>query len=608
MCVLAAHEAAAEPVERDPHSYSQPHEARVTHAEIDWTADFERHEIVGTVAWDFVREVSGAPLVLDTRGLAIESILSASGEPLRYDLGADDPRFGRPLVIHAAPAETRVVIRYRTNADAEALQWLDPVQTAGKTQPFLFSQAQSILARTMLPCQDTPSVRVTYNAAVTVPAGLVAVMAAKPLTPTDAALSGAATTYRFEMPQPIPSYLIALAVGDIEHRSLGARTGVYAEPPVVERAAYEFADAESMLEAAERLFGPYRWERYDIIVLPPSFPFGGMENPRLTFATPTVLAGDRSLVSVVAHELAHSWSGNLVTNASWADFWLNEGFTNYFERRIIEEVYGRERAEMEKVLGWNDLMEELPTIEREDQRLHRIALADPNASATIAYEKGAMFLLLLEETVGRPRFDRFLRDWFDENAFTSRTTADFERALRTKLFGGDETLERTTRMHEWLYEPGIPPNLPNVRSALLTDVSNATRAFTLGNTSARELPAKTWSTQEWIHFLQELPHDLPVAKMEELDQAWGLTQRGNSQVLMNWLLLSIRTGYTATETVLETFLTTQGRRWYLDTLYRELAKTPEGKTRAEAIYEIGRPLYHPIARVTIDDILRGTEP
>ena len=601
MCTLAASEAEAEKLEHDPFSYSRPNEVRVTHAEIEWTVDFDRREIGGRVTWDFVRETKDAPLVLDSRGLAIEAIYSASGDALRYDIGDEDPSLGRPIVIHIAPEETRVVIKYHTGPDAEALQWLEPVQTAGKTHPFLFSQAQALYARTMLPCQDTPGVRVTYNAAVTVPPGLVAVMAAKSLTPPE----GASSNYRFEMPQPIPSYLIALAVGDIEFRSLGTRTGVYAEPPVVERAAFEFADTEAMLESAEQLFGPYRWERYDIIVLPPSFPFGGMENPRLTFATPTVLAGDRSLVSLVAHELAHSWSGNLVTNATWADFWLNEGFTVYCERRILEEVYGRERAEMETVLGWNDLQEELPTIAREDTRLHRTELADPNASATIAYEKGAMFLLLLEETVGRRRFDQFLRGWFDENAFTSQTTAGFERALEKKLFEGNATLARASRMYDWLNETGIPPNVPRVRSALLSDVSSATRSFTLGNIDARELPAKNWSTHEWIHFIKELPHDLSADKMAELDQAWQLTTRGNTQVLMNWLQLSIRTGYTDANSALETFLTTQGRRWYLDTLYREMAKTPEGKARAEAIYEVGRPFYHPIARATIDDILQG---
>ncbi|MFN0151208.1 MAG: M1 family metallopeptidase [bacterium] len=604
---------------RDPHSQSRPDEVRVTHADIDWTVDFERRELRGAVAWSFERVAPSAEsLVFDTRGLAIESVEGARGDARRFDLAYEHPLLGRALVVHLEPDDQRITIRYRTGPESAALQWLDPAQTAEKTQPFLFSQAQAILARTMLPCQDSPAVRITYSANVRVPRGLVAVMAARSAGapslaaagPGDAAPDARDTIYRFEMPQPIPSYLIAIAVGDIAFAPLGPRTGVYAEPSVLDRAAYEFADTEKMLESAEALFGPYRWERYDIIVLPPSFPYGGMENPRLTFATPTVLAGDRSLVALIAHELAHSWSGNLVTNATWADFWLNEGFTVYFERRIIEAVYGVERAEMEALLGWEDLHKELKQLAPDDTRLvqRSIARKDPDEGITsIAYEKGCLFLRLIEEAVGRERFDPFLRRWFDTNAFTSRTSAEFERVLRRELFAGQAARTRALGVSGWLYEPGLPDNAPRARSAALDAAADAARAFAAGRTRAAALPARGWTTHEWLQFLHALPPKLTVAQLRELDAAWALTNTTNNEILAHWLEISLRGGYAEIDAALARFLTTQGRRKFLEPLYKELVETSHGKRRAGEIYAEARPLYHPISRATVDEILGWTE-
>src|ERR1043166_4918259 len=327
----------------DVHSFSCPEQARVRHLELDLRVDFDQKILEGSVEVHFDL-LSGNELVLDTRGLRIASVEPA----LSWEHGPEHAVLGRPLFIRVAEGTTCVRIHYATSPEASGLQWLDPPQTAGKRHPFLFTQSQAIHARSWIPLQDTPGVRVTYTANVRVPAGLRAVMAA-----------GMEGNGRFDMPQPIPSYLIALAAGDLDFRELGPRSGVYAEPSVVDAAAYEFADTEAMIAAVEELYGPYRWGRYDLLVLPPSFPFGGMENPRLTFATPTILAGDRSLVSLVAHELAHSWSGNLVTNATWSDFWLNEGFTVYVERRILEKLYGRARTEMEAFLGKRELVNEM---------------------------------------------------------------------------------------------------------------------------------------------------------------------------------------------------------------------------------------------------------
>jgi aminopeptidase N len=598
----SSHASAASPA-RDAHSQARPDRVRVTHADIVWTVDFESRSIAGSVRWTFQRAPGAEtePLILDTRGLAVESVRTTSGAPVRHEMGEAHAALGTPLRIHAAPGQTQVEVAYRTGPDASGLQWLTPSQTAGGRRPFLFSQAQAILARTFLPCQDSPEVRFTYTAQVRTAAGLTAVMAARALPG-----GGDGGPFRFEMPQPIPSYLVAVAVGEIAFRPLGPRTGVWAEPPVLEAAAREFADTEAMVAAIEGIYGPYRWERYDLIVLPPSFPFGGMENPRLTFATPTVLAGDRSLVALVAHELAHSWSGNLVTNATWSDFWLNEGTTVYLERRALEVLYGRERAEMEAVLGRQDLDEEMPALEKGYTVLHNTAIEgrDPDdAFSNVPYEKGALVLTLLERTVGRDRFDAFLRRWFDANAFRSRTTRDFETAVRDDLLGGDVRRAEALRLAEWLYEPGLPANAPAFTSAALARAEEEAAAFTAGKRAARELPGKAWTTHEWLRFLRALPKDLAAGRMAELDAAWSLTASGNSEIAMQWLLQAIRSRYEAAYPALERFLTSQGRRKLLKPLYTELAKTPDGKARAAAIYEKARPMYHAVSRNTIEEIL-----
>ena len=413
--------------------------------------------------------------------------------------------------------------------------------------------------------------------------------------------------YTFHMGQPVPSYLIALAVGDLGFENLGPRAGVYAEPAILSAAAAEFADTEAMIAATERLYGPYRWVRYDLLVLPPSFPFGGMENPRLTFATPTILAGDKSLVSLVAHELAHSWSGNLVTNATWRDFWLNEGFTTYIERRIIEEVYGPRRAEMEAVLGYQVLKDELERLDDADAILHvDLTGRDPDDGMTqVPYEKGALFLRSLEEAVGRDRFDQFLRAYFDRFAFQSITTNDFLSQLQTHLLddpGGPASVDHQV-VTQWIDEPGLPATAPQPQSDALTLVEQAARDWLQGQTLAEELPTSLWSTHEWLHFLTILPVQLTQSQLEDLDGAFSLTDTGNAEIAHAWLLIAIRNEYAAADARLRTYLTEIGRRKLIRPLYEALATSPSGRERALAIYREARPGYHPISTDTIDKLL-----
>jgi leukotriene A-4 hydrolase/aminopeptidase len=594
-------------VVKDVHSYSNPQEVRVRQLDLDLVVDFKAKVLRGEAILGFERLSGGsrAPLILDTRALNISKVeASADGKTFvetQFALGPSDTVLGAPLTIQLPAGADRVRIYYTTSPGASGLQWLEPPQTAGKRYPFIFTQSEAIHARSWIPLQDTPHVRVTYTARVRTPRELLAVMSAEndSRTPRDG-------DYSFRMTQPIPSYLIALAVGDLRFRSLGRRTGVYAEPSVIARAASEFSDTEKMVEATEKLYGPYRWGRYDLLVLPPSFPYGGMENPRLTFATPTVLAGDKSLVSLVAHELAHSWSGNLVTNATWSDFWLNEGFTNYIERRIIEAVYSRAREEMEAVLGRRSLEEELATLDDKDEILHiDLNGRDPDEGSTgVPYEKGALFLRHMEETFGRARFDEFLRGYFDHFAFHSITTADFVSYLKANLLDKYPELAARVPVEEWIYKPGIPQRAPRPQSDAFARIETQARGWTEGKIPLSNIQTASWSTQEWLHFLKSLPETGERERMAQLDSAFHLTRSGNSEIEFQWLMMAIRNGYEAAYPRLEDFLTSMGRRKFLKPLYEELVKTPEGRQRATAIYRRARPTYHPIAVTTIDAIVK----
>jgi aminopeptidase N len=480
--------------------------------------------------------------------------------------------------------------------------------TAGGKRPYLYSQGEAIFTRTWIPTQDTPGVRQTYSARITVPRELRAVMSAEQLSPEGTETPGG-RLFEFRLTNPVPSYLIALAVGDLAFRQVGPRTGVYTEPAMLDAAANELADLEKMVAAAESLLGPYRWGRFDVLVLPPSFPLGGMENPRLTFATPTIIAGDRSLVSVIAHELAHSWSGNLVTNATWSDFWLNEGFTTYVENRLMEVLYGVDRARMLQVLDRRSLDEEITKLgpTHKDTMLHMdLAGRDPDdAVSDIAYEKGATFLRTIEAAVGRAPFDAFLRGYFDRHAFHSITTAQFVEDLRQHLLKGDRQLENRLMVQEWLYQPGLPSNAVVPKSDVLDRVDQDVKSFAGGAAAASITDASGWSTQEWQHFIVMLPNKLTATQLADLDRTFQLSERRNSEVLFAWLRVAIRNHYTPALPALERFLTSQGRRKFLRPLYEDLMKTDWGKTEARRIYTRARPRYHPLSANTLDPIVKA---
>ena len=589
----------------DPHSLGNPDQVRPTHIGLDLTLDFEAKRIHGTADLTLAYSKEGAPfLALDSRGLEIARVTDLeTGGTLAFTLEAPVPILGQRLRITLPETRPkRVRIEYRTGPDATALQWLEPRQTTSGRRPFLLTQAEAINARTFVPCVDSPGVRITYDARIHVPPGMVAVMAAEHLEDDPAR-----GLFRFRMAESIPPYLIALAAGEIGFKAVGPRTGVYAEPDVLERAASEFADMEKMLSVAEPLYGRYAWGRWDVIVLPPSFPYGGMENPRLTFVTPTLLAGDRSLVNVVVHELAHSWSGNLVTAATWDDLWLNEGLTNYIEVRIVEELYGREFAERQKLLALRDIREAIadPAVLPDDTRLvPDLAGRDPDDGppAAITYDKGASFFRVLEARFGRPRLDAFLHEYFAKNAFGSITTDRFLEMLKRDLFKGDGTAWTEVKVEEWVHGRGLPENVVVPVSGGFDLTRAAAAAFTKdGATGGIKA---SWSTAEWQDFLGALPRDLTAAQMGALDAGFHLSQVGNSEVLFSWLRHVVWSAYEPAYPSLESFLTRQGRRRFLKPLYEDMEANPETRGVGRRIYAKARPGYHPLCVATIDAVLK----
>jgi aminopeptidase N len=587
---------------RDTQSYARPEVARVTHVALDLAADFAARRMAGTATLD-VQAASGASeIVLDTKGLEIGSVTDGSGRALQYRMGAADEKLGAPLTVTLAGAR-QVKIAYRTQPGAEALQWLSPEQTEGKRHPFLFSQGQPILNRSWIPTQDSPGIRQTWEAWIAAPADLEVVMSGiRGKKPDPTPPPPDRKSYYFAMDKPVAPYLIAIAIGDLAFRQLGPRSGVYAEPATLPRAAAELVDTEKMIDAAEALYGPYRWGRYDMIVLPPAFPYGGMENPTLTFLTPTFIAGDRSLVGLVAHELAHSWSGNLVTNAVWADSWLNEGFTSYFENRIMESLYGTGRAAQEAALSWADMEAALEELGRNapGTRLHDPSGAD---SSGIVYDKGSVFLRTIERTVGRERFDAYLRSYFDRHAFQPMTSARFLADLRSNLVRGDPALEQKLMLDQWVYQPGLPANAVRPDLNAFARVDTALAAFKSGGPAAA-LPYASWNTAERLRFLNGLPRELSQARLAELDRALGLTASQNSEVLFAWLKLAIDNRYEPAVPAIERFLAGMGRRKFVAPLFEALvAEGTWGRPIATRIYARTRPGYHSVTTATVDKLL-----
>lgn len=584
-----------EPIKHDPHSQAEPERIAVKHLSLSLDVDFTARTLTGIAKLELTRrDPAATEVVLDTDGLVITSIVDCTTRsPVGFWTSPPVKVLGSALKVRLA--SDCIEIGYHTTPDARALLWVEASGTSGKQHPMLFTQSEPILARTWIPLQDTPGVRFTYDATIRVPRGQWALMSAE--NPQALSPDG---VYQFRMQQPIPSYLMALAVGDFAFRSLGPRSGVYSEPSMIEPAAHEFVEVEAMMSAAEELYGPYRWGRYDMLVLPPSFPFGGMENPRLTFLTPTVIAGDRSLVALIAHELAHSWSGNLVTNSTWNDVWLNEGITTYVERRLMEKLRGKEFAEVDWAMSVQSLTKALADYKPTDPRTF-LALTtrsdqDPDEAGVgaVAYDKGALLMRALELAFGRDTFDAFLRRRFDRRAFQSTDTDAFETEVNAELFAKHPV---GWTVATWLHQGGIPTTTPLPTSAKVTQIQQLARTVSM--------PPPGWDTVDWVIYLTAVPPTATAAQLEAIDAVHHLTT-GNAEILMHWLPLLIGADVEAAAPVVESFLTTVGRRRMVRPVYVALmAKSDRWRALARSIFEKAKPLYHPLTRESVAELVPG---
>jgi len=586
-------------VPTDVHSYSKPKQAFVEHLNLELKIDFESKKLEGTALYDIHTEDGVEEIIFDTYDLNIIKVEVGDELDADFDVGPKDEILGSPLTVSLPVNAKKVKIYYHTSPTAKALQWLSPDQTSQKEAPFLFTQSQAILARSWIPCQDSPGIRFTYEASIKVPEGFMALMSAE--NPKEINPLG---QYNFNMPQPIPSYLMALTVGIVEFKEIGPRTGVYAEPNMLEKSHFEFSDMEAMLISAEDIYGSYAWGRYDVIVLPPSFPFGGMENPRLTFATPTIIAGDKSLTSLIAHELAHSWSGNLVTNATWNDFWLNEGFTVYFEQRIMEAVYGRDYSEMLALLSYQGLLEEMEELNAKNPDDTKLKLnlesRDPDdGMSAIAYDKGYLFLRKIEESIGREKFDTFLKNYFKENAFKVMDTETFLGLLREAL---TEEQKSEIAIDDWVYQSGLPKNHPIIKSEKFNLVDTASAKW-IETDDIEMLKTDEWSTHEWIHFINNLPEEIDTNLLVSLDEQFGLTNSGNCEILAAWFQVTIRREYRHSDVAIKEFLIHVGRRKFLTPTYKALIERDSTKEMARDIYRLARKNYHSVSKGTMDELL-----
>ena len=586
----------------DEHSYAKPELAVVKHLDLDIKVDFDTQTISGKASWLIDNISKGKEIIFDENTLNITKVTLGDDEKeTKFELGKDTEFHGKPLHITIEPTTTKVNIYYSTTKEAVALQWLKPEQTADKKKPFVFSQGESVWSRTWIPCQDSPGIRFTYNAKVTVPKDLLAVMSAvNPQKKNDTGV------YTFKQDKAIPSYLMAIAVGDIEFQSIDNRTGVYAEPSMLKKSAWEFAELGKMVNAAEKLYGPYRWGRYDVLVLPPSFPYGGMENPNLTFLTPGVIAGDRSLTSLLAHELGHSWSGNLVTNGTWDDIWLNEGFTTYVEHRIGEAIFGEKEFEMQNVITRKELVDNVAEYgdTSPDTRL-KVSLTGRNPDdgiSMIPYVKGYAFLRVIENAVGREKFDVFIKNYFDAHAFKSITTEDFIKYYNENLIKGDKALADKIKAEDWIYKPGIPSNITSVSSVDFDAIDKIQKSWR--TTGVKGLSKKITTTTEKQHFIDHLPTDITPKEMEAIDTEFNFTKGGNFIIKRQWFVQAIMHQYKAANPAIEQFLIGISRTGSVMMLYKEMVKTPAGKVWAKQVFDKAKSGYHATTIQTVEGILK----
>ncbi|KAK1166985.1 leukotriene A-4 hydrolase-like [Acipenser oxyrinchus oxyrinchus] len=598
----------------DPCSLASFSKCITKHLNLRFHVDFDSHAIKGNVALTIeALEDKFSSLILDTKDLKINKVTS-NGQDAKFTLGTAHSFNGSPLEITLPFELSRgqhviIEVSYETSPQASALQWLTPEQTAGKKHPYLFSQCQATHCRTMVPCQDTPSVKHTYYAQVSVPKELVAVMSAvrdgQEADPKDSNR----TIYRFRQAVPMPSYLIAIVVGALESREIGPRTRVWSEKELVDLAAYEFAETEAMLKTAEQLAGPYVWGQYDLLVLPPSFPYGGMENPCLTFVTPTLLAGDRSLSNVIAHEISHSWTGNLVTNKTWEHFWLNEGHTVYLERMIAGRMLNEQFRQFKAMGGWKELQDSINTFGAKSPLTNLVPdLSEVNtddAFSSVPYEKGFALLYHLEELLGGPEvFMGFVKSYIQMFAYSSVTTDDWKNYLYTYFKDKVDILNKVD-WNGWMHTPGMPPVKPQYDTTLAEACIALSKRWIkaseadLSSFSAADL--QKLSSHQVIEFLALLLHEdpIPLSHVKRMQEVYNLNAVKNSEIRFRWLRVCARAKWEEAVPLALQMATEQGRMKFTRPLFRELYVFDKYREQTVSTFLKCRSAMHPVTAMLV---------
>lgn len=618
--------------DRDLSSLSNPHEVRVTHLDWNVTVDFSSSTLTAKATYTIDRvnpTVTNSSLCLDTSSLVIRSVTDQNNKELAFKLHPlKQAHLGQQLEITLSDDDTstqeeqeqqQVTIEYSTTPACSALQWLPPAQTAGKVHPYLFTQCQAIHARSLVPCQDQPGVKMTYSAVIQVPVWAVCVMSAVLRRET---VKDNLKVFEWEQKVPISSYLLAMAVGDLAKKDVSKRCAVWSEPRMVEAAAFEFAQTEDFLQAAESLAGsPYAWGRYDLLCLPPSFPYGGMENPCLTFVTPTLLAGDKSLADVIAHEIAHSWTGNLVTNATWDHFWLNEGWTTWFQRKIMARIHNDPLViDFDAIGGYQSLQD---TIEGENlpEEFTRLVLPigdrDPDdAYSTVAYEKGFNLLYALEKRVGSQAFEAFFQSYVAKFSYHTVNSDQF-RDFFQQHFKGNAAVDNVD-WETWYHAPGMPPETPDFDRSLSQEAENLATCWLAVDRDESTIPTepkdlKAWSSALVTCFLDKVLAEttttpLKAKTVQAMHTSYGFASSGNSEILFRYCMLAVAAEDETMIHVILHFMTSQGRMKFVRPLYRALFASRMGKDIAVPVFLSHKDFYHPIgAKMVASDLMIGKQ-
>jgi leukotriene-A4 hydrolase len=648
--------------DEDKSTLSNPRYTRAKHVNWKASVDFENHCISATATYDIeILDKSCKSIQLDTRGLDISFVEVNGGVVKDWILDGDIKgklHLGQRLTIplkeqDAEKGSLELQITYKTSSDPEkcsAAQWLTPAQTSGKQYPYLFTQCQSIHARSIIPCYDCPAVKMTYTAEITVPKWATALMSALPIKEDTgeaiskwakgviSAVAGEATkdkhTFNFEQPVPIPAYLLALAVGDLASKDLSPRCRIWCEPCTLKAAADEFHETELFLKTAEEITSmPYAWKRYDLLVLPGSFPYGGMENPCLTFVTPTLLAGDGSLVCVVAHEIAHSWTGNLVTNKTWGHFWLNEGWTTWLQRRIMNKIENVPHdMDLDAIGGAQFLKQDIEMLDKSMTSLYlKLGDGDPDESySRVPYEKGFHLLYALERMVGEGVFLELVEAYLKKFAYGSVTSEEFRNFCIG--FWKDSNPEAYTKVKnfewdEWVYGTGMPP-LPEFNKSL-AEAAEALAATWVafdcdeeeGGVREPSVDISDWTSAQKVCFLNTLLKlvqedgsgklkKLKLSTLKLMQMRYCFQESKNAEILFRYCMLAVQSEDEGIYPIVVRFITSQGRMKYIRPLYRVMFASTTGKGREIAVETFlkNKDFYHPIASKMIAyDMTKGQD-